>query len=97
MKFDWDPAKNASNLKKHAVAFEEAITAFDDPFALIAPDPKHSKGQEVREWLIGESDKGVMVIIFTVRQPGNVHRIISARKANRKERKIYEETKKLSL
>jgi uncharacterized DUF497 family protein len=97
MRFDWDLAKGLANKKKHGVTFEEAITAFDDPFALLAPDPKHSTEREKREWLIGESDDGVMVIVFTIRQPGNIYRIISARRANRKERKQYEESKKLSL
>ena len=51
MRFDWDSAKDAANRKKHGVTFEEAVTAFDDPFALIAPDPKHSTERETREWL----------------------------------------------
>lgn len=97
MRFDWNSAKDLANQKKHGVTFERAITAFDDPFALIAPDPKHSTEREAREWLIGKSDTGVMVIVFTIRQPGNVYRIISARRANRKERKLYEEAKKLPL
>ena len=74
-----------------------AITAFDDPYALIAMDEKHSTEDEKREWIIGKSDKGVLVVIFTIRQPGNVYRIISARPANRYERKQYEKWKELSL
>jgi len=66
------------------------------PFALIAPDLKHS-GAEAREWIIGESDSGVLVVVFTKRFEGNVYRIISARRANRRERKLYEESKRLSL
>jgi hypothetical protein len=96
MRFDWHQAKNTSNQQKHGVDFNEAITAFDDPFGLIAPDPKHSSKGESREWLIGEADHGVLVIVFTVRQPGNVYRIISARRANRRERRLYEE-KRVSL
>jgi len=46
MRFDWDSNKAALNAKKHRVSFELAITVFDDPFALIAPDPKHSTSQE---------------------------------------------------
>jgi uncharacterized DUF497 family protein len=97
MRFDWDPTKNAANLKKHRISFEQAITVFDDPFALIAPDPKHSTEKETREWIIGESDQGVLVLIFTIRQPGNVYRIIGARRAKRKERAQYEKSKTISL
>ena len=93
MRFDWDEAKNLANQKKHGVGFKEAITAFDDPFALIAPDPKHSTDKEKREWLIGEANPGVLVIVFTVREPGNMYRIISARPASRSERKNYEKSK----
>jgi len=97
MKFDWDPSKDDRNHQKHGIRFLDAITAFDDPFALIAPDPAHSTTLEIREWLIGESDFGVLVVVFTVRQPGNIHRLISARPANRKERKTYEESKRIPL
>lgn len=97
MKFDWDLKKAVSNQRKHGVSFDLAITVFDDPNALIAPDEKHSNEEEIREWIIGLSDKGVLVVIFTKRVKGQVYRIISARKANRKERILYEEFKKLSL
>lgn len=97
MRFDWDPDKNTRNIKKHKIPFELAITVFDDPYALIAVDEKHSRASELREWIIGKSDKGVLVVIFTIRQPGNVYRIISARSANRNERKQYEESKELPL
>ncbi|MBI1815471.1 MAG: BrnT family toxin [Deltaproteobacteria bacterium] len=46
--------------------------------------------------MIGESDRGVLVVVFTVRQPGDVVRLISARPARRKERRQYEESKRLS-
>ena len=49
IKFDWNIAKSISNLKKHGVSFELAITVFDDPQALIAPDEKHSTPMEKRE------------------------------------------------
>ena len=97
MKFDWDSNKNSQNLKKHQIPFELAITVFDDPFALVTLDKKHSTQSEKREWIIGKSDEGVLVVIFTIRQPGNVYRIISARPANRYERKQYEESKELPL
>lgn len=95
MRFDWDKNKDEANILKHGISFEVAITAFDDPYALIAPDPKHSKS-EVREWLIGESDFGVLVIVFTKRVE-KIIRIISARQASKKERVLYEEYKRISV
>ena len=97
MRFDWDQRKAVSNFKKHKVSFETAITVFDDPYALIAPDEKHSTAKEKREWIIGVSDKGVLVVVFTKRTQGSVYRIISARKANKQERRLYEEYKNLPL
>jgi uncharacterized DUF497 family protein len=97
MKFEWDEQKAHRNVQKHRVAFDRAITAFDDPFALIAPDDKHSGAEEIREWLMGESDDGVLVVVFTRRRGGQIYRLISARRANRRERKRYEEFKRVSL
>lgn len=97
MRFDWDDRKAASNLRKHRISFELSITAFDDPYALIAADPGHSTTGEERQWLIGESDVGVLVVVFTIRHPGNVHRVISARPAGRKERHRYEEAKRVPV
>ena len=87
--------RQASNKDKHGVLFEEAITTFDDPFAMIAPDPKHSVGEE-RGWLIGEADSGrILVSVYTMR--GSVTRVISARPANHRERRIYEAFKRVPL
>jgi uncharacterized DUF497 family protein len=59
---------------------------------------KHSTPVESREWLIGEADlEMVMVVVFTKRRLGQVYRIISARPANRRERTRYEELKRISL
>ena len=96
MKFEWDESKATKNLAKHGINFSLAITIFDDPFALIAPDNKHS-ATEKREWVIGTSDKGVLVIVFTKRLYGRVYRIISARKANKKEKETYEKYKRIPL
>jgi len=96
MKFDWDISKATSNEIKHGLSVEKAITAFDDPFGLRVTDDKHSSSTEVREWLIGLSDVGVVVVIFTIR--GKViYRIISARKANKRERSLYEINKRISI
>jgi uncharacterized DUF497 family protein len=96
-RFEWDLKKAQSNLTKHGVAFEQAIHAFDDPFALLAPDDAHSTVTERRQWLIGECATGIVVVIFTLRQEETVIRLISARKASRKERAIYEAYKTIPL
>ena len=94
MRFEWDEAKASKNYEKHRIRFETAITAFDDPFALIAPDAKHSTPLEEREWLIGEADGDlVIVVIFTRRHQRKIVRLISARPASRKERRTYENYK----
>lgn len=98
MKFTWDPKKAHINESKHGVSFEDAITVFDDPFALRAPDPKHSTVSETREWIIGEADlRHTLVVIFTERVQGDVYRIISARRANRHERRLYEDYKRIPI
>lgn len=89
MEFEWDEAKAASNLKKHGVTFEEAVTVFDDFGAVTFDDPEHS-GIEQREKMIGHSIvKRLIVVSFTERS--DVVRIISARLADRRERREYEE------
>lgn len=97
VRFEWDDQKAVANDRKHGISFEEAITAFDDPYALVAPDPSHSTAAEERRWLIGEADTGVLVVVFTVREEGGVYRIISARPASRKERRGYEQGKRVPL
>ena len=97
VQFEWDERKAAANRTKHGISSAEAITAFDDPFALVAPDAARSTPDEERRWLIGESDLGIIVVVFTIRHPGNVHRLISARPAKRKERQRYAENKELPL
>ncbi len=69
MQFGWDPQKARQNLFKHQVSFELAITAFDDPFGRVIEDPKHSAPREKREWIIGEADSGILVVVFTIRYP----------------------------
>jgi uncharacterized protein len=97
MRFDWDSKKAISNKSKHGVTFEEAITAFDDPYALVERDEEHTSASEIRESIIGEADPGVLVVIFTIREKGAIYRIISARRANRRERRLYEEAKRIPI
>lgn len=90
MQFKWDANKQLQNQQKHKVSFEEATTVWTDPLALIAPDPQHSTEEE-REWIIGESYKGcLLVVVYTMRQ--DEIRIISARPVTKWERKQYEES-----
>lgn len=86
--FEWDLKKAKTNLGKHGVSFEEACTAFKDPLSLTIDDPLHSN-DEKRLVLIGMSyDNRILVVVHTER--GDKIRIISARKATKKERKYYE-------
>ena len=88
-RFTWDPAKAASNLRKHGVSFEEALTVFGDPLARIHDDPHHSE-RERREIIVGHSTKGRLLLVSFTERSG-VIRLISARGATRHERKDYEE------
>ena len=90
MKFEWDANKQQQNQQKHKISFEEATTVWTDPLALIAPDPIHSI-IEKREWIIGKSyESRILVVVFTMRE--ETIRIISARPANKLERKKYVES-----
>jgi uncharacterized DUF497 family protein len=89
--FEWDSYKNRSNQKKHHVSFEEAKTVFFDEGALVASDPDHSSDED-RFLIIGFSIRlRVLLVCFCDRRDGNVIRIISARKASKKEQKQYQE------
>jgi uncharacterized protein len=89
MRFDWDPRKAAANLRKHAVSFEEASTAFADDYSLTGADPDHSVGEE-RFITFGMSQSGRLLVV-SHREQGDTIRIFSARRATRSERKLYEE------
>ena len=92
LKFEWDRKKAASNLSKHDVSFEEALTVFSDPLARIFDDEDHSI-EEQREIIIGHSAKDrSLVVCFTAQ--GELVRIFSARTATRREQKDYEENVK---
>jgi uncharacterized protein len=88
--FEWDPYKARINFSKHGVSFEEAVSVFADPLALIIDDPRHSEAEE-RFVLLGQSAwQRWLVVMFTER--GDAIRLISARKATRRERRDYEES-----
>ena len=89
LEFEWDPSKADENLSTHGVSFGEAAGVFADPLALELADPDHSD-EEIRWVAIGHSYRGrLLVVVFTER--GEAIRIISARPANRGEKKSYEE------
>ncbi len=91
MNFVWDPIKSDLNLKKHKVSFEEAVTVFYDPLAQTANDPDHS-GDEERFIIIGFSQKqNLLFIVHIYKENKETIRIISARKATKKEQKDFEE------
>jgi uncharacterized DUF497 family protein len=86
--FEWDPRKARSNFAKHGVGFEEASTIFGDPLSLTIPDPEHSKTEE-RFVTIGSAFTGKLLVVVHTDRGDNI-RIISARRASRRERKSYE-------
>ncbi|CAM3700466.1 MULTISPECIES: BrnT family toxin [Halomonas] len=86
--FDWDPRKNAANRKKHDV-FQEVRTAFTDEFGRLISDPDHSE-EEDRFILLGTSIHSRLLVVCHCIRDGETIRIISARKADKRERKAYE-------
>ncbi len=95
-RFEWDPVKAASNLRKHRVSFETAIRAFADPFALT--DQDRTEGGEQRWQTLGVVEGHYLLLtVHTIReededgQAVEIIRIISAREADRNERRRYEQ------
>jgi uncharacterized DUF497 family protein len=91
-RFEWDPAKATANLRKHGVSFETATRVFADPYALFEQD--HIVDGELRWQAIGVVDELMMLLVaHVVQEQDGVEgiRIISARRANHKERRRYEE------
>jgi uncharacterized DUF497 family protein len=86
--YEWDPAKAAANLRRHKVSFAEAASVFLDPLALTFSDPDCSD-EEDREITIGFSSRQRTLFVSHCER-GDRIRIISARKATRKERLQYE-------
>lgn len=89
MEFEWEPNKAARNLIKLGIAFVDAATVFGDPLAVTFSDPDHST-EEDRFLTFGHSTEGdLLVVSHTDREDRT--RIISAREATRKERRLYEQ------
>ncbi|NLV44141.1 MAG: BrnT family toxin [Candidatus Hydrogenedentes bacterium] len=89
MEFEWDRDKAAANFRKHDVSFEEASSVFGDALAITFNDPMHSV-REHRFLAFGISQSGILLVVSFAERENRI-RIISARRATRAERKIYEE------
>ncbi|HMV48029.1 MAG TPA: BrnT family toxin [Blastocatellia bacterium] len=89
MRFEWAPEKAITNQDKHGVDFEEAKEAFCDPYAAIIPDEAHSWDEE-RMKIIGASSSRLLLVVY-VEKVEDSFRIISAREANKNEKRIYQE------
>ncbi len=95
MQFAWDKRKATTNLQKHGVSFDEASTVFDDEEALRIFDPDHSESED-RFILLGMSSiLRVLVVCHCYREDDETIRIISARKATKRESSTYERRKEL--
>ncbi len=90
MRFEWDPAKAASNVRKHKVTFEVAKSVFYDDFAVQFFDDEHSSSED-RFLLLGmSSDSRLLLVCHCEREDGDVIRIISARRATTNEAQYYQ-------
>jgi hypothetical protein len=90
IKFEWNPTKALTNVKKHGISFEEAKSVFFDDFALQFFDQENS-GTEDRFLMLGMSiGTNLLLICHCERDDGNTIRLISARKATKNESKNYQ-------
>lgn len=85
MRYSWNPAKNAANIRKHGISFEDAVRVFEGEF-LGWPDERYDYG-EARWIAIGLSGGEETIIVYT--EEREERRLISARRATRKERELY--------
>ena len=89
VRFEWDPPKAEANLRTHGVSFAEAVSVFEDDFALTREDEEAA--EELRFVTLGLTDRGkLVVVVYAYREPDTI-RVISAWKANRRQRALYEE------
>ena len=92
MHYEWDPAKAEANLAAHGVSFAEAVTVFEDDFALTREDPD-SAGERCFVTLGMSSVAHLLVVVYTYREADAI-RIISAWRANRRQRVRYEKDRR---
>jgi uncharacterized DUF497 family protein len=89
LRFEWDPAKARKNVQKHGVSFEEAQSVFYDEFAIEFYDDEHSEWED-RFLLLGFNSRlRLLMVCHSYNKSESVIRIISARKATKKESKHY--------
>ena len=89
MQFEWDENKNQANIEKHGISFSEASTVFYDENAVLFDDPDHSENED-RFLIIGFSQKArICIVSHCYRGNDDVIRIISARKATKRESEAY--------
>ena len=93
IRFEWDPVKAAVNRRKHGVSFEDAMHVFEDPYALFEPDRVLDDGEQRWRALGMVGGVAVLLVAHAVREEGEVIRLISARRATRKERNRYEQSR----
>ena len=93
IQFEWDPQKARSNQRKHGVSFGDAIRVFDDPHALFYPNFIDETGEQRWQAIGSTGAIAVLLVVHTVRDEGELIRLISARPATREERKRYEKTR----
>jgi len=89
LRFEWDEEKARRKLRKHGVSLEEAATAFGDPLSTTVVDPLHSNAEQ--RWVtMGSTYRGRLIVVVHADR-GSTIRLISAPKATRREKKVYEE------
>ncbi len=87
--FEWDREKAEANVSKHGISFEEALSAFADLLSVTISDPDHSQAEQ-RYLLLGLSHQGRLLVVSHTERSEAI-RIISARRASRREKRMYEE------
>lgn len=88
MRYTWDDEKNIININKHGINFEEAKTVFNDIFAVVIYDKKHSENEE-RFHIIGLSDKANLLLVCHCYKDNDTIHLISAWRATKEETQIY--------
>jgi uncharacterized protein len=89
VEFEWDPEKAAANIKRRRISFSEAGSVLEDPLSTTFPDEAHSE-EEMRFLTIGASRRGRILVMAHTERNDTV-RIMSARRATRREREFYEQ------
>jgi len=89
VEFEWDPEKAAANIRRRRVSFNEAATVLEDPLSTTFPNEAHSE-DEMRFVTVGVSQRGRLLVVAHTERNDTI-RIISARRATRRERAFYEQ------